>query len=126
MNGADHAFEPAGFDIYEATVDASAGDDYEFVLDDTPLPDPCSRWQPDGLRGPSRIVDPLEFEWTDGDFRTPGLHDAVIYELHVGTFSPEGTFDGAIAVPGRARRAGRDRDRDHARGRVPRHARLGL
>ena len=36
------------------------------------------------------------FEWTDGDFRAPGLHDAVIYELHVGTFSPEGTFDGAI------------------------------
>ena len=66
------------------------------MLDDTPLPDPCSRWQPDGLRGPSRIVDPLEFEWTDGDFRTPGLHDAVLYELHVGTFSPEGTFDGAI------------------------------
>ncbi len=96
VNGTDHALEPAGFDIYEATVDASAGDDYTFVLDDTPLPDPCSRWQPHGLRGPSRIVDPLEFEWTDADFRTPGLHDAVLYELHVGTFSPEGTFDGAI------------------------------
>ena len=49
-----------------------------------------------GLRGPSRIVDPLGFEWTDGEFRPPGLPDAVIYELHVGTFSPEGTFEGAI------------------------------
>ena len=42
----------------------------------------------------------VAFEWTDGDFRTPGLHDAVIYELHIGTFSPEGTFDGAIAYLG--------------------------
>jgi maltooligosyltrehalose trehalohydrolase len=94
--GRDHVLEPAGFGIYEAVVDATAGDDYEFVLDGRPLPDPCSRWQPEGLRGPSRIVDPLSFEWTDGEFRTPGLHDAVIYELHVGTFSPEGTFEGVI------------------------------
>jgi maltooligosyltrehalose trehalohydrolase len=92
----EHVLEPAGYDIFETTVDASAGDDYAFVLDGTALPDPCSRWQPDGLRGPSRIVDPLAFEWTDGNFRMPGLHDSVIYELHVGTFSPEGTFEGAI------------------------------
>ena len=44
----------------------------------------------------ARVVDPAAFEWTDGGFRIPGLHDAVIYELHVGTFSPEGTFAGAI------------------------------
>jgi maltooligosyltrehalose trehalohydrolase len=96
VDGSDHALEPVGFGIYEATVDATAGDDYEFVLDGTPLPDPCSRWQPQGLRGPSRIVDPLSFEWTDGEFRTLGLSDAVIYELHVGTFSREGTFEGVI------------------------------
>ena len=66
------------------------------------------------------------FEWTDGDFRTPGLHDAVIYELHVGTFSPEGTFDGAIPYLQAPRRARRDRDRADARGRVPRRARLEL
>ena len=99
VGGADHALEHAGYGIYEATVDAAAGDDYEFVLDGTALPDPCSRWQPDGLRGPSRIVDPIDVRWTDGGFRTPGLHDAVLYELHIGTFSPEGTFDGAIAAP---------------------------
>ncbi|HET6548995.1 MAG TPA: malto-oligosyltrehalose trehalohydrolase, partial [Solirubrobacter sp.] len=57
---------------------------------------PCSRWQPHGLRGPSRIVDPFAFEWTDGEFRIPGLQDAVVYELHVGTFSSKGTFEGAI------------------------------
>jgi maltooligosyltrehalose trehalohydrolase len=96
VGGADHPLEHAGYDIYEATLDAGAGADYEFVLDGTPLPDPCSRWQPEGLRGPSRIVDAEAFKWTDGGFRIPGLQDAVIYELHVGTFSPEGTFEGAI------------------------------
>ena len=54
--GRDHPLEPVGFGIYEATVDATAGDDYEFVLDGTPLPDPCSRWQPHGLRGPSQAA----------------------------------------------------------------------
>jgi maltooligosyltrehalose trehalohydrolase len=96
VGGAEHPVEDAGYGIYEATVDAAAGDEYEFVLDGTALPDPCSRWQPDGLRGPSRIVDPEDFHWTDGGFRIPGLQDAVIYELHVGTFSEEGTFEAAI------------------------------
>ncbi|HEY6891908.1 MAG TPA: malto-oligosyltrehalose trehalohydrolase [Solirubrobacter sp.] len=96
LNGADHALEPVGFDIFEAAVDAQAGDDYAFVLDGVELPDPCSRWQPHGLRGPSRVIDPHAFEWTDGGFRPPGLADSVIYELHIGTFSPEGTFAGAI------------------------------
>ena len=94
--GADHPLQHVGYGIYEAVVDAAAGDDYEFVLDGTALPDPCSRWQPEGLRGPSRIIDPLHFEWTDGDFRMPGLHDSVIYELHVGTYSTEGTFEAVI------------------------------
>ncbi|MBE2317585.1 malto-oligosyltrehalose trehalohydrolase [Solirubrobacter sp. CPCC 204708] len=94
--GADHALDLVGHGIYEAVLDVPAGTDYEYVIDGEPLPDPCSRWQPQGLRGPSRVLDPEAFEWTDNAFRTPGLHDAVIYELHVGTFSPEGTFAGAI------------------------------
>lgn len=69
---------------------------YWFVLDDAALlPDPCSRWQPDGLRGPSRILDITAFAWHS----TAGplvLSDLVVYEMHVGTFSPEGTFDAAI------------------------------
>src|SRR3954453_20496693 len=96
VNGTDHALQAAGFGIFEATVDAGEGDDYVYVLDGAELPDPCSRWQPEGLRGPSRIVDPLAFAWTDGEFRAPNLPDSIIYELHIGTFSPEGTFEGAI------------------------------
>jgi maltooligosyltrehalose trehalohydrolase len=96
VGGADHALTPVGYDVYEATLDVGPGEDYQLVADGNPLPDPCSRWQPEGLRGPSRIVDPNEFLWTDVEFRVPGLQDAVIYEMHVGTFSAEGTFDGAI------------------------------
>src|SRR3954468_18734553 len=92
----DTAMDHAGYGIYEATIAAEAGDDYVFTLDGQTYPDPCSRWQPQGLRGPSRLLDTAAFEWTDQDFRAPQLHDAVIYELHVGTFSPEGTFAGAI------------------------------
>jgi maltooligosyltrehalose trehalohydrolase len=94
--GRDHPLEHAGYDIYEATLDVDPGEDYFLVADGEALPDPCSRWQPEGLRGPSRVVDPHAFLWTDVEFRVPGLQDAVIYELHVGTFSPEGTFDGVI------------------------------
>ncbi len=71
VNGSDHALEHAGYGIHEATVDANAGDDYVFVLDGTPLPDPCSRWQPEGLRGPSRVVDTTAFEWTDVELPHP-------------------------------------------------------
>jgi maltooligosyltrehalose trehalohydrolase len=89
----DIALRDAGYGVWEAQVDLSAGEDYSFVLDGgDPLPDPCSRWQPDGLRGPSRVYDappPMRFP-------VPPLSDLVIYELHVGTFSPEGTFAGAI------------------------------
>jgi maltooligosyltrehalose trehalohydrolase len=96
VGGADHRLEAAGYDIFEATLDVGPGADYWIVADGQPLPDPCSRWQPEGLRGPSRVLDAHDFQWTDVEFRVPGLQDAVIYELHVGTFSPEGTFDGAI------------------------------
>jgi maltooligosyltrehalose trehalohydrolase len=95
--GAEHALEHVGFGIHEATVDAQHGDDYTYVLDGVELPDPCSRWQPDGLRGTSRVLDPRRFRWTDQGFDTPSLQDLVIYELHIGTFSQAGTFEGAIA-----------------------------
>ena len=72
------------------------GDDYWIVLDGTPWPDPATRWQPEGMRGPSRVLDTTAFAWTDGAWTPPALTDLVIYELHVGTFSAEGTFDGAI------------------------------
>jgi maltooligosyltrehalose trehalohydrolase len=59
-------------------------------------PDPASRWQPDGVHGASAIDEP-RFDWSDEGFRPPAMHEQVLYELHVGTFSPEGTFDGVVA-----------------------------
>jgi len=92
----EHALIPTGHGIHEVRVPAQAGEDYVYVLDGVDLPDPSSRHQPAGLRGPSRIVDAAAFAWTDQDFSAPPLRDLVIYELHVGTFTPEGTFDAAI------------------------------
>lgn len=75
----------------------SPGADYAFSLDGgPPLPDPRSAWQPAGVHGPSRAFDTAAFRWTDAGWRPPALEDGVIYELHVGTFTPEGTFEAAI------------------------------
>ncbi len=73
------------------------GTDYAFLLGDDPtaIPDPRSRWQPEGVHGPSRLYDQAGYEWRDGGWAGRQLAGGVIYELHVGTFSPEGTFDGA-------------------------------
>ncbi len=77
--------------------DVTAGTDYRFSLDGgRPIPDPRSAWQPTGVHGPSRLVDPAAATWSDDAWHPGPLSDALIYELHVGTFSPEGTFDGAI------------------------------
>lgn len=72
---------------------------YGFRLDDDPklYPDPASRFQPEGPHGPSEIVDARTFHWTDEHFRGVGPRQQVIYELHVGTFTPEGTFASARA-----------------------------
>ncbi|MDO9406860.1 malto-oligosyltrehalose trehalohydrolase [Patulibacter sp.] len=85
-----------GFGVHEVTVDVGHGADYRFVLDGEALPDPSSRWQPEGIRGPSRVVDPAAFAWTDEDWRGVDREHAVLYELHVGTFTAQGTFDAAI------------------------------
>jgi maltooligosyltrehalose trehalohydrolase len=94
--GREHPLEPVGLGVYEAVVEADPGADYEYVLDGTALPDPCSRWQPHGLRGPSRLLDAGAFEWSDQDWVPPAIGDLVLYELHVGTFTPDGTFEAAI------------------------------
>lgn len=82
-------------------VDAGAarpGDYYGFVLDGgEPLPDPRSPWQPLGVHGLSRVDDHDEFSWTDSNWRGVSPPGDVIYELHIGTFTPEGTFEAAIA-----------------------------
>jgi maltooligosyltrehalose trehalohydrolase len=89
----------AGPDALRAMTHAGAraGDRYAYSLDGhDPLPDPASRFQPDGVHGWSEIIDPAAFEWTDSAW--PGLDPRrlVIYELHVGTFTPDGTFRAAI------------------------------
>ncbi len=73
------------------------GTDYALVLDGgPPRPDPRSAWQPHGVHGPSRVVDHSAFPWTDDAWRGVPLAGGVIYELHVGTFTSEGTFDSAV------------------------------
>ena len=94
--GADHELAEAGFGVREAVLPVAPGADYVYVIDGVELPDPASRWQPGGLRGPSRVLDPGAFAWTDDGFTPPELAASVIYELHVGTFTPEGTFEAVI------------------------------
>jgi len=89
--------DPRGW--WKVAVDEAGSDtDYAFVLDDdpTPYPDPRSLWQPDGVHGSSRIYNQAAFSWDDAGFQPPPLSSAIIYELHVGTFTPDGTFDAAI------------------------------
>jgi len=95
-DGAHTPLQPAGLGVYEADVRAAPGSDYAYLVDGARLPDPCSRWQPTGLRGPSRVLDAGAFGWSDSDWQPPALRDLVLHELHVGTFTPEGTFEAAI------------------------------
>jgi len=97
FQGVRHKLAPEA-DGYHALAEAPPpGIDYRIVLDgQRTVPDPRSERQPQGVHGPSQRVDHSAFAWTDTGFRPPPLASAVIYELHVGTFSPEGTFDGAI------------------------------
>jgi maltooligosyltrehalose trehalohydrolase len=75
---------------------AAAGTLYRLRLDDSALyPDPASRFQPDGPHGPSQVVDPHRFAWTDAGWKGRGLEDQVLYEMHIGTFTPEGTWQAA-------------------------------
>ncbi|HWG47692.1 MAG TPA: malto-oligosyltrehalose trehalohydrolase [Gemmataceae bacterium] len=79
-------------------VPAPAGTRYRFQLEgETKLyPDPVSRFQPEGPHGPSQIVDPTAFAWTDQNWRGLSLPGQVIYEMHLGTFTPEGTWAAAL------------------------------
>jgi maltooligosyltrehalose trehalohydrolase len=99
VDGARVAMEQAEHGWWRVSVlQAGHGSNYGFLLDDNPkvFPDPRSGWQPDGVHGLSRVYDTSRFKWTADDFRAPPLADAILYELHIGTFTPEGTFDAAI------------------------------
>jgi malto-oligosyltrehalose trehalohydrolase len=87
---------PGGW--FETTcADARAGTLYRFRIDGAEVPDPASRFQPDGVHGPSRVVDPAAFAWPEVAGRLRPWNEHVFYELHVGTFTPEGTYAAAQA-----------------------------
>ncbi|BFU88895.1 MAG: Malto-oligosyltrehalose trehalohydrolase [Nitrospira sp.] len=83
---------------FDLTVESvRAGDRYWYVLDgEKALPDPASRFQPDGVHKASAVVDPDAFAWTDRGWRGLAFKDLIIYELHTGTFTPAGTFEAII------------------------------
>lgn len=92
------ALEPLDDGYWRAFVDGSGdGDTYRYSIDGGDLlPDPASAHQPDGVHGASAIVDPQQFEWSDDEWRGRPLAGTIVYELHVGTFTPTGTLDAAI------------------------------
>ena len=80
-----------------ACAEARAGTLYSFVIDGSlAVPDPASRFQPRDVQGPSEVIDPAAYDWRDANWRGRPWHETVLYELHVGTFSPEGSYDGVV------------------------------
>jgi maltooligosyltrehalose trehalohydrolase len=98
-DGTEHSLdrEPTGH-FSGILPEARTGTLYRFRLDadETLYPDPVSRFQPDGPHGPSQVVDPARYVWRDGNWPGAKLQGQVIYEMHVGTFTPEGTWTAAI------------------------------
>ncbi len=89
------AAQDAGW--FEALVPkAPAGTRYSYHVGDARYPDPASRFNPEDVHGASMVVDPLEYDWQDGGWAGRPWEEAVIYELHIGTFTPEGTFAAAL------------------------------
>ncbi|MEW6638391.1 MAG: malto-oligosyltrehalose trehalohydrolase [Actinomycetota bacterium] len=81
--------------VFSLTAGARPGARYRYRIDgETEVPDPASRFQPEDVHGPSAVVDPAAFDWSDEGWKGRPWHEAVVYELHVGAFSPEGTFEG--------------------------------
>jgi maltooligosyltrehalose trehalohydrolase len=81
---------------WSSDADLAPGTKYRFLVDGNgPFPDPRSAWQPEGPHGPSVVIDHSAFVWDDKDFVPSPLSEAVIYELHIGTFTPEGTYTAA-------------------------------
>lgn len=91
------ALDAEGGGYFSATVEGlPVGSLYRFRLDDGPaFPDPVSRFQPEGPEGPSQVVDPSAFAWTDAGWKGCSLRGQVIYEMHIGTFTPEGSWEAA-------------------------------
>jgi malto-oligosyltrehalose trehalohydrolase len=98
LDGELMALGPVGDGWHELVTDRAHADTrYRFVLPDgSRVPDPASRYQPEDVHGPSEVVDPAAHAWRDADWCGRPWEEAVIYELHIGAFTPEGTFRAAI------------------------------
>ena len=98
--GTEHllTLQPGEAGWFEVTLDkAATGQTYRFRLDDgLCVPDPVSRFQPGDIHGASELIDPAAYRWQHADWRGRPWEEAVIYELHVGSFSPEGSYEGVI------------------------------
>jgi maltooligosyltrehalose trehalohydrolase len=92
----DLELEHVGHGIHETVAEAPPGSDYWLLVNGIELPDPSSRWQPAGLRGPSRVLDASTLPGAGPSFDPPSAEELVLYEMHVGTFTPQGTFEAAI------------------------------
>src|SRR6266498_480559 len=90
-----HALDVEQGGYFSGTANAGAGTLYRFRVNNNVYPDPASRFQPDGPHGPSCIVDPAQFRWTDSQWPGISLKGQIIYEMHVGTFTREGTWHAA-------------------------------
>src|SRR5437763_4267863 len=94
---ATFALDPEEGGYFSGFGAAAAGSRYRFRLaNGSVVPDPASRWQPEGPFGPSQVIDPA-FEWTDREWRGVKLPNQVLYEMHIGTFTREGTWKAAAA-----------------------------
>ncbi len=98
IDGSVYPMTPYSDGWWRLTVEVAPDARYGYLLDDDPkvLPDPRSARQPDGVHGRSQLWEPAASAWTDGDWAGRSAQGALIYELHIGTFTPSGTFDSAI------------------------------
>jgi maltooligosyltrehalose trehalohydrolase len=90
-----HVMQPSRDEgVWELLVEQAApGDRYNYrIAEQGPFPDPASRFQPEGVHGPSEVIDPRRYQWHDDQWPGREPHDYIVYELHVGTFTREGTF----------------------------------
>lgn len=95
-DGSRYPLEKADAVTFETLVpDAQSGTRYRIEKDGTPMPDPASRFQPGGVHGPSEVIDPQAYSWSDEGWQGVPLSKLIFYELHVGTFTPEGTYRAA-------------------------------
>ena len=95
-DGSTHPMQKTDDATFEVLVpDAQPGTRYRVHKDGTPMPDPASRFQPEGVHGPSEVIDPHAYGWRDDSWTGVPQKDLVFYELHVGTFTPEGTYRAA-------------------------------